>query len=152
MRTNRPTARSLRCGFTLVELVLVLIIVGVIGAIAMPRFAQASARQQLDAAANRVASDLEKARATARQTSNYAVITFEPNQDRYTFSSGSVQGSTVELDESPYQVKVKKAEFGDGTSVTFNGFGVPSDSGSVTLESSAGLAVVSLDAGGRVSR
>ena len=81
--------RRAGAGFTLVELVLVMVIIGVVGAIAMPRFTQANARHQLEAAANRVASDLERAREEARATSNWVQIAYSKSQESYNYRLNS---------------------------------------------------------------
>ena len=88
MQHGRPKQfKRAACGFSLVELVLVMVIIGVVAAIALPRFAQANARQQLEAAANRVASDLEKARHEARASSNLVAISFNTSDNSYSYAS-----------------------------------------------------------------
>lgn len=146
------TSRGHHNGFTLIELVLVVIIVGVISAIAVPRFAQATARQQLDAAANRLISDFQKAQHHAQATSNDVELSFDASGNSYTFTPASGTSFQVQLDESPYQVKVTKATFEDTTAVTFNGFGIPSAQGAVVLESATGSVIVNLGENGRATR
>ena len=152
--SNRMTQaiRLTRAGFTLVELVLVLIIVGIVAAIAMPRFAQATARQQLDAAADRLVRDFEKAQHDARATINQVAMTFDTADNSYTVTQANGDTVVVQLDESPYQVAIKKATFNDVSAMSFNGYGVPSSAGAVTLESSTGSVVVSLASNGRATR
>lgn len=146
------TTRTHPQGFTLVELVLVMIIIGVIAAIAMPRFAQATARQQLDAAANRLVSDLEKAQHHARSTSNQVTLSFDTRDNSYSFTPAFGTAYTVQLDEPPYQVTMPVAEFNGATTVSFNGFGIPSESGAVKLATGSGTAVITLGADGRATR
>lgn len=149
---HRPTSPDRR-GFTLVELVLVMLIIGVIAAIAAPRFAQASARQQLAAAAKRVESDLEKARHQARASSNWVTVRFNTAANSYQYAPQVGDNTyTVQLNESPYDVALDAAEFGSGSDVSFNGFGFPTNAGKVALKSGAGTVIVTLDASGRVSR
>lgn len=150
---RRDDIPSARYGFTLVELVLVMVIIGVIGAIAMPRFAQASARQQLAAAAKRIESDLEKARHQARANSNWVTIRFDTATNSYEYAP--MTGGNrydVELDEAPYQVELVRAIFGNDSDVSFNGFGVPTTGGELLIRSAAGEVAVKLDASGGVSR
>ena len=144
--------RSTRAGFTLVELVLVLIIVGIVAAIAMPRYAQATARQQLDAAADRLVRDFEKAQHDARATINQVAMTFDTADNSYTVTQANGDAVVVQLDESPYQVSVAKASFDNATTMWFNGYGVPSTAGAVVLESSTGSVVVNLASNGRATR
>lgn len=139
-------------GFTLVELVLVIIIIGVISAIAMPRFAQATARQQLAAAADRLVSDFEKAQHHARSTSNLVTLSFDTSDNSYTITPAIGSATLVQLDASPYQVAISKAAFDGNPSLTLNGFGIPSSAGTVVLESGAGSMVVSLASNGRATR
>ena len=149
-KRDNPVAR---CGFTLVELVLVMFIIGVIGAIALPRFAQANARQQLAAAAKRIESDLEKARHQARANSNWVTIRFDTAADSYEYApmvGGNIHD--IELDEAPYQVDITQAVFGSNANVSFNGFGVPTSGGKVVIKSAGGEALITLDASGSVSR
>lgn len=155
MTTRQQThgfIRSRAEGFTLVELMIVLVIVAVVGAIALPRFAQATARQQLDAAAGRVAADLELARTRARAASQSLAVSYSTANDHYSMNAVGGDAKTVELDESPYGVDLIKVKFGTGASVTFNGYGVPSSSGAVVLESNGNTVTVTLDANGEVRR
>src|SRR3954447_19786330 len=73
-----------RPGFTLVELVMVMAIMGIIAAIAAPRYASSLGAQRADGAAQRIASDLGHAAAMARSTSSGVSVNFSPQQEGYT--------------------------------------------------------------------
>lgn len=129
-----------------------MVIIGVVVAIAVPRFAQANARQQLSAAADRLASDLEQAQHTARMTSHLVWVTFDTSGGNYTVFPLASDQFKVELDEAPYSVELTKALFQGLPLMAFNGYGIPSSSGSITLSSSAGIVVISVDENGEVTR
>jgi prepilin-type N-terminal cleavage/methylation domain-containing protein len=57
-----------RFGFTLLEIMLVLTLIAMIGAVAVPRFADVFARQRLQASAEKIRLDLDRARLVAMQT------------------------------------------------------------------------------------
>ena len=71
---NSPAVRKLVWGFTLVELVIVMMIMAILAAIAVPLYTSA-ASVQLKTAANMIASDLEYAKSMAMSTGrNYSVV------------------------------------------------------------------------------
>jgi len=143
---------SARPGFTLIELVLVTVIVAVLAAIAIPRFAQATARQQLDQAADRVVADLEQARLRARAASKGVTLTFKAEDNSYAFDDVGGVAEVVQLDEAPYRVTIDRASFDGKASIYFNGYGIPVSGGKVVLSSPSGSATVHLDANGEARR
>jgi len=149
---NRTTAYTRVRAFTLVELVLVMFIIGVLGAIAIPRFAQATARQQLNAAADRIVSDLNEARIRSRAASQSSILTFDTVDNSYQFNAVGGDATAVRLGESPYDVEISAADFGGSGKAVFNGYGVPMSTGYVDLVSPAGTARVQLLANGEASR
>jgi len=150
---TEPYKLRSRRGFSLVELLLVLVIVSVVAAIAMPRFAQATSRQKLEAAANRVAADLNKAHARARAASETVTLTFSTTSDSYTFSAIGGSASTVTLASAPYGVDISAASFGSNNNVaSFNGYGVPAYAGYVILALGTNTVRVDLLENGEATR
>lgn len=139
-------------GFTLIELVLVIVIVAVLGAIALPRFSQAAARQQLDAAADRVIKDLELARVRARAMNGWATVTFDAVQNSYQFNDVGGEEITVELDEPPYNTEIKAVAFAHTVTAALGPFGLPRYAGYVELQSPAGTVKVTLAENGEATR
>lgn len=141
-----------RRGFTLVELILVLVIMGVLAAIAVPRFSQATARQQLEAAADRVVADLNRASTRARAASQTTTVLFNLSSDQYGISAVGGQALTVDLSSPPYEVDITSAKFGSYRYAQFNAFGVPVESGTVVLKRGGSSVTVTLGSNGEAKR
>jgi len=78
----RNNGREILPGFTLVEVLIVLVIVGIIAVIAVPLYSSA-ASVQLKTAANMIASDIEYAKSMAMSTGrNYSVV-FDTSAESY---------------------------------------------------------------------
>ena len=140
-RTHIPIVvqgRQRSAGFSLIELVLVLTIISVLSAIAVPRYAGALARYRADAAARRVVADLDYARQRARSSSSSVTAAFLPGQDLLlitgTISMDDPSASwRTDLSGSPYRADITASVFGADNTVTFNGFGDPDTGGTVIL-------------------
>jgi len=136
-----------RRAFSLVELVVVTVIVGVLAAIAAPRFAGASDRYRSDAAARRIVADLSAVQERAMAASAPRGVTFTLNSAQYLVDSGPASrasDSTVDLSREPYRAVVRAVTFAGGR-VVFDGFGVPAASGSVTVACGLWSATVTVD-------
>ena len=125
-------------GFSLIELALVLAMMVTLGAIALPRYASAGARYRADIAARRIAADLDLARSTAHSRSSACTVIFHVPENRYVLSGvasrdGNLGEYSVQLSDPPYLATIRSASFAGKTSVTFDGWGVPRNAGSVTL-------------------
>jgi len=145
--TSRRTARA----FSLLEVVLVLALIGIVAAIAVPRHASALARYRAESAARRIAADLEYARSLAESSSSHQIIVFDTAADTYTLVGRSDpddpgQTYTVVLDESPYHATLAAAGFGGTAKVAFDGFGMPSAGGAVQIQVGPYAYTVSVDA------
>jgi prepilin-type N-terminal cleavage/methylation domain-containing protein len=142
---------SRRRAFTLVELLVVLMIMSILGAAALPTVYRSLEQQRLESAARRVKQDLEQLRQTARTKSKTETLTFT-TATAYTLSSDvkgldrRSQTYAVELAASPYGVSnVSTTSLGSPATVSFDGYGATTASGTVVLQMGGYKRTVTLD-------
>jgi prepilin-type N-terminal cleavage/methylation domain-containing protein len=126
-----------KLGFTLAELAVVLLIMGVFTAVSVPKFLDSLLYHRVESAARRVKTDLELARQTARQKSTSVSVTFTGST--YTLGGG-IKGLdnpgavyTVNLAADPFSLDGVVANFSSTQMVTFDGYGNPTSAGTVAL-------------------
>lgn len=127
-----------RSAFSLTEMVVVLAIIGVLSAIALPRFGSSLTRVRLDNAARRIVRDVELAQRTARARSISVNMVFNQAAERYRIVGlPSLESSQrvyrVDLEVEYDGVVINTANFGGSNSFTFDGYGVPNNGGSITI-------------------
>jgi len=127
-----------RRGFTAVEMVIVVLIVGIFAAVAVPRFVGSLNYHRVRAAAQRIQADLELARHHARMKGASQTVVFDVANDSYTIPGVpplEPGGSdyAVDLQDSLYGVTIVSADFGGLSDVKYNGFGMPTAGGSVVV-------------------
>jgi prepilin-type N-terminal cleavage/methylation domain-containing protein len=138
-----------RRAFTFVELVIVMLVMGIFAATAIPTFFNSLLFHRVETAARRVKADLELVRRTARLTSTEQVLTVTGMS--YTTSAAvadldrPTQAYSVNFSKSPYSLDVVAANFGGLTEVRFNGYGTPSNGGTVVLQARNYQCTVTLD-------
>ncbi len=138
-----PGARSVaRPGFSAVELVIVLLILGILAAAAAPKFAEAWNRFRVDSAARRIVADLATAQARARAASTSVSIgfTLPPQGNGYQIAGmldpdRPSDNYAVQLGDPPYQVALSEVSLGGRTTLTYNGYGVPDSGGTIVIAS-----------------
>ncbi len=149
------------CGkraFSLIELVVVVAVVTIMAAIAMPRMAQSTARYRTETACRRVAADLEVARARAGATSAAQSVVFSRAANRFTYTLTGMSDPdrpaleyTVDLGEQPYCCDYLEASFGGPPRITFDGYGRPEATGTVEVGCGAWRKSLTLEVSGEVS-
>ena len=145
----RPRARraALRCkrgarilrGFSLLELVMVVCVLGILAATAIPKIASSLQRNRAEAAARRIASDMNLAQARARQASASQRVVFDVAGGSYTLvgmmsPDHPTAAYVVSLKDSPYEVLIVSANLGGDAQIIFNGYGVPDSDGTVLIQ------------------
>jgi len=124
--------------FSLVELVLVLAIMVIVTAMAVPRYSNSVARYRADSAARRIASDLElvQSRAYSRNAMQSAIFSVSSNS--YQISGISDlnhpgQPYIVRLADPPYFATLKSANFGGSSTISFDTYGQPANVGTIVV-------------------
>lgn len=130
----------LRHGYSHVELIIAILVIGIVAAVSMPRFAASIQRQRAEAAARRVAADLEALRGLASTTSQQQSAVFDISTNSYTLAGLTNpdrpgQPYKVSLASQLYGSILVSANFGGDATILFNGYGVPDSSGTVMLKS-----------------
>ena len=154
------TARQMnRCGFTLIELAVVLLLLSTIAVVATPRWSASLQRLRVSNAANRIVADLARAQSAAYSSSASKTVTFTVRTSQYTVSGvTSLNLGTgpyvVDLTADPFQCSLMSVWGQTGTqTITFDGFGLPNRGGNiivattefqktVVVDATSGLAVI----------
>jgi len=138
-----------RDAFTLLELVIVLLILGIMAAMAVPTFFDSLLYHRVESAALRVKADVEQLRTTAQRTSKTQTMTL--GESSYTLPPEVVglehvnDSYTVDLLKAPYQLESVSIEFDDSPTLSFDGYGMPTLGGSFVLQAGDYFRTVTLD-------
>jgi len=138
-------------GFTLIELVVGVLIMGILTTAAVPRYSTALHFHRAKSAATRVVADLRRISMSARKASQPRIVHFDVDRDRYLAFPG-IEGldpgqqpiyevSTKQL----YGAGIESAQFADGTWFVFNGFGLPESEGRIVFTAGEKTSAVIVD-------
>lgn len=149
-RSSALRMLAVRGAFTLVELVMILLIVGIIAAIAMPRLATGQSRYLVDSAARRIAADLDRARTQAVASSRSVSVVFRAAESVYSIAGlealdRRTANTVVQISQEPYKARIVQVNFNGSATLTWDGFGTASASGSITVAVGTDHRLITID-------
>ncbi len=151
MTRFRRTAR----GFSLIELIVVIALIAILTAIAVPSYQTFMVRSRLKGAARQVMSDLMNARMMAVSLNQRVKVHIEADGHTYKIWSDADGNGTVADNEGVNISKDVHQDYYDvtltGNSVIFNPRGAANPFGTVTVTNSAGLRDITVAISGRVA-
>jgi prepilin-type N-terminal cleavage/methylation domain-containing protein len=136
---SRKSTFPARRGYSLFEVIIVMMIIAIIARIAIPRYGASVAKYRADAAARRITGDLQLAQATARMIGKSCNVSFSSAADSYTITNvagldNSAGTYTVLLARAPYCANVSTVSFNlSAQSFNYDAYGNSDASGSVIL-------------------
>ncbi len=123
-------------GFTLLEMMIVVVIIGVLAGIAIPNIAAQLPHYRLKAAARNLVSNMIKAKSQAIAENTSHIITFNnvAGQDTYTItiSSGTATWGPIELSPGHPDIEYNAINFA-ANQLTFRSNGMAGQGGNLTL-------------------
>ena len=138
--------------FSLIETTMVVVILGVIMAVAMPRYTNSLYSYRAAMAANKIAADLTIARNDAFVSGSHRTVMLSQANNQYTLTGipdpnfKNNANTVVNFNGNPYFATLGASTFAANT-FTFDGYGIPSAGGQVTVTAGSCTHTVLVDAG-----
>ncbi|MEM7313999.1 MAG: prepilin-type N-terminal cleavage/methylation domain-containing protein, partial [Planctomycetota bacterium] len=107
--------RHSRCGLTLLEMLLVLAIIVIVGALALPRLTGSVRRQELTNAAIEVRGALTKARNLAMREGEPALLLYQPESRVYAIALGSADAQSLAAFQQTQAMLIQMATMTEDT-------------------------------------
>jgi type II secretory pathway pseudopilin PulG len=126
------------------------LIISIAAAVAVPKYVKSLCYYRCDTAAKRIAADFEWAQRRARTTSSSQAVQFTVATNSYTMPGipdATKPGSdyVVKLAQEPFDVTLVSVNFGGTTSMTYDGYGRPNQSGTVVVKAGSTQRTLTVD-------
>lgn len=124
-------------GFSLVELVVVLVVIGVVFSIAITKNGDAVFRTRTKLVEDRIAKDIRLADQDAWYSGTVRQIVFDVPNNKYSITGMTDAAGNpyvVDVSKSPYNLSLAAVDFAGSDTITLDGRGTAISSGTVTLQ------------------
>ena len=141
-----------RSGFSLIELTVTMMLVGITAAVVVPKISGAVTTTRLNATAMQMVADFETARRYAISTSTSQEIQVVTANNEYILKDmpdmnhPNVASYTVDLNELQGTVSILSVDFNSTDSMTFDMYGKPNHGGTVVIQSGTQIRTITIDA------
>lgn len=141
--------RRLRA-YTLIEMLMVVVIMGILAAVAIPSIGNVLDERYVNAAAMQIKVDLEAARNHAVSTSTSQTLSFNPALDNYSWAGMKDPDRpgtpySVDLSGDEYNSEFVSLNFGGDSDVVFDMHGMADSNGEIVVKSGSLRRRVELD-------
>ncbi len=126
---HTATIRFAGRGFSLLELVLVVVVIGTLAGVAIPRLNSSNDHARADQVVDHIETMYEKARGMARARSKQVELFILKSTDQIRIRIDGVIVERTYLSESPYRADITNMFFAGNNNIVFDGYGMPNVDG-----------------------
>lgn len=156
-----------RDGYLLIEMLIAILVMGIVAAVAVPRYSSSLSRYRTQVALQRLAQDLELCRRHARFTSQNVLLTVSFSKNFYRISPmdsplkpgcpyevvvGGDSNSTVICPVIDHLVSSEARENQPNLTIVFDRYGTPDQSAEIGIRCGDATGIVQVSSGGVVTR